>query len=778
MRVYRIALLLVVSVLSYTAKADCSHAEDFTSLPVPDGNGWSVSKLINGETSNGWIYANVLPIQGGSSVTPPNYKVIGASSANRAADLDGHTTSQGMLTSPVFNDGLSAISFSYTTGASKPILLEISIIQEDETVRRDTCSTSPANQNTVYTYLLEDINIDGSYQIVIKNLCPQEKSTGAALVDDVLVWNICLAAPIPPHNYQFNVPKDATVFVGDKDQTVTVAGNYLTKHYVPFAQKEEAYIAETDTSKIWYYDLPAPKNASGGFNYRVIRAGKAPHVGLFRPRAGTTVESDTLLAFTDEQLYARNAKDIDHDVNSLNGRNVADLFININGQGFLTLPLRADTAFQLIHTRNWQAIDSDVNNYFIEPDFHYTVVDENGQPSSAVIEISDSGVIRPVGAGTAIVLVGYDAMMCHHTTNVGISDVKTNPAFFSASWGENIAVFVVAVEQPEANITTNMNLNAYWAQDGTDKTEGVAIDAECDVMYFDADKGSFRYTFTPEGVTGVLVATPTVTETETAFSGFQTDSVTVNEDGSYTVRLGFGRNIVKLVSATGATYQVLTAKPVTWTVSNLTHPDEKFNAGDEVSVLFNTLYHPSNKMSGIYNMSAGIQYTGDNVNFPLILGPGQYTFASRAQGYKITIPEDYTGNEYVLTNGVINVRGFGSSFGAHRQITIQSGVAPNLNASVREAYFGALPDIHIPLESGNAIHHQVAQERISIYPNPFAEYLVIESATDGKATVCDLSGKPVLTLNVWAGSNRIDASALPKGIYLLKLGEITVKIVK
>jgi hypothetical protein len=356
--------------------------------------------------------------------------------------------------------------------------------------------------------------------------------------------------------------------------------------------------------------------------------------------------------------------------------------------------------------------------------------------------------------------------------------VKTNPAFFSASWGENTAVFVVAVEQPEANITSNMNLNAYWAQDGTDKTEGVAIDAECDVMYFDADKGSFRYTFTPEGVTGVLVATPTVTETETAFNGFQTDSVTVNEDGSYTVRLGFGRNIVKLVSATGATYQVLTAKPVTWIVGNLTHPDEKFNAGDEVSVLFNTLYHPSNKMSGIYNMSAGIQYTGDKVNFPLILGPGQYTFASRAQEYKITVPQDYTGNEYLLTNGVIRVNGFGSSFGAHRQITIQSGVAPNLNASVREAYFGALPDIHIPLESGDAIHHQVAQGRISIYPNPFAEYLIIESATDSQATVYDLSGKPVLMLDVRAGSNRIDASALPKGIYLLKLDEITVKIVK
>jgi hypothetical protein len=41
-----------------------------------------------------------------------------------------------------------------------------------------------------------------------------------------------------------------------------------------------------------------------------------------------------------------------------------------------------------------------------------------------------------------------------------------------------------------------------------------------------------------------------------------------------------------------------------------------------------------------------------------------------------------------------------------------------------------------------------------------------------------LSGKTVLTDNVQAASNRIDASAFPKGVYSLKLGATVVKIVK
>ncbi|MDR0874352.1 MAG: T9SS type A sorting domain-containing protein [Prevotellaceae bacterium] len=753
---FKTLLLSAVLIVSGNCfAAECDHSDDF-----------SISGVANYERNAGITSAD------GWQWYCCKHTANAAELSINGGKINSGSPYAGYIKSPVFSDGCSGINFLYRTTTCKSVKVEI--------LQADTATWSVVftpNAGTDIEVSIDTINIEGEFRLKISNL--SDGGTGTAQLV-FSIKNICITATpivIPPHTYSLNVPKDATVFVGEKDQNVTVAGNYLKKHYVPFTEKTAVYIAETDTSKIWYY------NVSKQHNYRVTRAGKAPHVGLFTPKAGTTVAIDTTLVFTDAQLSAHNAKDIDHDVNSLEGRNVADLFININAQGYLTLPLRADTAFQLIHTRNWQAIDTDVNNYFIEPDFHYTVVDENGNPNNDVITVNDKGLITPVGAGTAIVLVDYDAMLCRHTTNVVPrgTDVKTNPAFFSASWGENTAVFVMSVAQPEANVTTNMNLNAYWAQDGTDKTDGVAIDAEHDVLYFEADKGSFAYTFKPAGATQVLLATPIVSETATSYSGFRSDSVTANADGSYTVRLGFGRNIVKLVSATGATYQVITAKPVTYTVSNVTHPDEIFQPGDEVSVLFNTLYHPCNKMSGIYNMSAGIQYTGVETNFPLILGPGQYTFASRAQEYKVSIPADYEGDEFTLTNGVIKVKGFGSYYGEHRKITLQNGVAPNLNASVREAYFGALPDIHISMREDVVTPAQaieVAETTINVYPNPFADYIIVNTQSAGNVTIYDLSGKAVLNVHLKNGNNRIDTSALPKGVYVLKQGLNTVKLVK
>lgn len=574
---------------------------------------------------------------------------------------------------------------------------------------------------------------------------------------------------IPAHTYQFHVPKDATVFVGEKAQNVTVAGNYLKKHYIPFTEKQAVHIAETDTSNIWYF------NVSKIHNYRISKTGGITQVGTFTPKAGTTVEKDSSLIFTNTQLMAFSPKEIDHDVNHLSGRNVADILLNINAQGYLTLPFRTDTSFQLVHCRNWQAIDTDVNNYFIDPDFHYTVVNEQGEPDNSVVTISQKGAITPVGIGTAVVLVTYDAMVCHHTNNVG-----GVPALFSALWPENTGVFVVSVGSEKTDIKSNMLINEYWSSiNGTDKVDSTFIDAEHDVLYYEAEKGSFLYTFKPEGVSTVTMATPIIGFNSLLYNGFKSDSVSFETDGSYTLRLGFGRNLVKLTDANGhSIYQILTAKPVTYTISNITNPGQDIAPGDQISVLFNTLYHPCNKLSGIYNMSAGIQYTGDDVNFPLILGPGQYTFASRAQEYKVTIPATWSSNEYILTNGVIKVKGFGSFYGEHRKITIQNGVAPNLNASVRTGYFGALPAIRISVANPFTSTKTILSEQIRIYPNPFVDYIVVSSDINQMLQIYNVSGQCLITKSLYKGDNTIRTNSLPKGTYLVRIGTKVTKIIK
>ena len=490
--------------------------------------------------------------------------------------------------------------------------------------------------------------------------------------------------------YRIIAPSDATVFVGDKNVPVEVAGNYLYTHYVPFAEKKAVYTTDDgDGKKTWYY------NIGGDHNYRVSRDGALTHVGTFNP--GRSI-SGSALEIADAQLTEHNPKDIDYDVNNLSGRNVADVFLNINARGHLHLPMRPDTAFQIINTRIWQAINTDTENYFIEPDFHYTIVDESGAtPEYPAIAITDSGRLTPLRAGTAIVLVTYDAMQCTHRVGSGLTGPHNR--FYGAIWPENTGVFVVTVGDAAEGVTSNMTVSEYWNSDGTDKTSGIAIDAEHDVLYYEASTGGYDYTFTPEGIIdgGVLMAQPAVGENSLSYSGFSGNGVTRNADGSYTVRLVFGRNIVKLISAGNyaSSYQVITAKPVTYTVANATRPGETLAPGDEFSVMFNTLYHPANKMSGIYNMSAGIQYRSFGTNFPLILSPAQYTFASGAQEYKRQIPADYAGDDILLDKGVLKVEGFGSKYGEHRNITYQNGVAPNLNAVVREAYCGSLPDIRL-----------------------------------------------------------------------------------
>jgi chitodextrinase len=647
------------------ADAQCDHTDDFK---ISDKANYERSSGIM--SANGWKWfccnhtANKeqLTINGGRTSTP---------------------VYAGYITSPIFTDGCNRIQFSYSTSVGTSLKLEI--LQANTASWSTQISVTADNQ--WHEILVDTINIKGEFQLQITNLSNGTAGTGQKVIN---IKDICLTAPvipIPPHTYAISAPKDATVFVGVKDQTVEVAGNFLKMHYIPFTERQAVHVAkETDTSKIWYY------NVSGAHNYRVYREGALTHVGTFTPKAAATKAADTMLVFTNAQLTSRSPKEVDHDVSSLAGRNMADIYLNINAQGYLTLPLVADTAFQLINLRNWQAINNDVSNYFIEPDFHYSVTDESGTPSSSVVTVDSEGLMRPVGAGTAIVRVTYDAMVCDHTTNVG----SNGNAFFGALWPENTGVLVVSVGAPKSGITPNMTLSEYWAQDSTDKADSIAIDAEMDVLYYEADKGSFAYTFHPEGVTSVTLALPTLEANTLSYSGFSSDSVTSNADGSYTVRLVHGRNIVKLTSPAGSTYQVLSAKPVTYTVST-PRSGELFGAGDTISVTFSTLYHPCNKLSGIYNMTAGIQYTGFNTNFPLILGPGQYTFASRAQTYRIIIPKDYAGDEVALTNGVIKVSGFGSAYGAHRNITKQSGVAPNLNAGVRLAYFGSLPSFYFRL---------------------------------------------------------------------------------
>ena len=565
---------------------------------------------------------------------------------------------------------------------------------------------------------------------------------------------LCLAIAAPTWaqtpaagQYAIAAPEEATLFVGTK-----------TKHFVPFTEVIPVSRSTADGTTTYLFEYKG-----GVHNYRVSAPGAVTCADKFTPKDGETI------AIAPEQL-AGDPRQLDRDPASNNGYNVADIFLNINERGHLRL--QTGKTFQIVSLRNWEAVDNIVNNYFIEPDYRYTVLDEDGQADETVVTVDDNGLLTARSAGTAIVLVTYDA--------IRIPSAAGGP-MFGALWPENTGVFVVSVDEGEPGIDTGMTLNADLNAAHTDsRLAGTAIDAELDVLYYAEGTDGYRYTFTPTGATEVLLARPTLSDADgLAYHGFGTEGVTANEDGSYTVCLTEGRNIVKLASDAGTEYQVLTAKPVTCMVTNLTSPGDTYLPGDEVSVRFATLYHPCNKLAGVYNMTANIQYSDGTSTYSN--KGSQYTFASTeaAQTLTLTIPAGWPlGTDFTLAQGALYASGFGDPYGNHRAITYDEGKDVNFTAGKRTAYFGSLPAISLPVGQPSSTGLPVPATQVSIYPNPFADYLTVSTESAGNATLYTLSGQAVLQAPLHPGSNRLDTHALPQGTYVLKCGDTTVKVVK
>ena len=225
----------------------------------------------------------------------------------------------------------------------------------------------------------------------------------------------------------------------------------------------------------------------------------------------------------------------------------------------------------------------------------------------------------------------------------------------------------------DANMRINETLN-----EDQKKNAGIYVDAEHDVFYYINDEEAFNYTFKPTGVTTVEISYPTLRENDAIYNtGWH--AITKNEDNTYTLPLKHGRQIVRLGDGTGKyEYQVLTARHAIRNIINETTGGSVFRPGDNVRVQYNGLFHPANKLSGIYNMSAYITYNGTPTGTALILGPNQYWFGSKPSAQSVTfqIPADWTATTYDLTEGVIQVTGFGDPIGNHRTIDMPDAIIP------------------------------------------------------------------------------------------------------
>lgn len=377
----------------------------------------------------------------------------------------------------------------------------------------------------------------------------------------------------------------------------------------------------------------------------------------------------------------------------------AGIYLNVNRQGYINMESGATR--ELDAFRNWQAIEGFMNSQIALPDMHYQVIDFDGNTSDVVSVTPDANnsslaTLTANKAGTAIVLVTYDAMT--HMQGQSSTDSKA----FSAIWPECTGVFVVSVDNDGSAIETNMEI----ARPGINvtKDEQKYIDAEHDILFYLGNAGA-SYTFTPESGTTVSVARSTVSDKLT-FSGFTTDGVAVDsETGAVTVTgLTTGRHIIRVEKNGTATYQVVTARQVSYDLvdanGNVLPANTEYKAGDKVYVQFHDLISPQEKLSGVYNFNFSLYYEGENGTF-FQSKPGSpfgvYDFSGNPvrQLIEITIPEGWTDLAYDLT-GAIKVGGFGG-VPTHRGVSYTKGMDRQYGTSPA-AVLAQLPALSLKLE--------------------------------------------------------------------------------
>ena len=474
-------------------------------------------------------------------------------------------------------------------------------------------------------------------------------------------------------------PKGSTIDAG------TLAKYYVFSFLEPFARSVEDGTAtfHLDKNTDYFYRVRHPEGATY-WNY----------IRLSADAAYTVTEEDLGLTgdFSKSTIY--------HFENNVYDR--AGIYLNINTKGYKNMAV-GDT-FELNSFRNWFAIESFMNAKVALPEMHYQVIDVNGNASDVVTITpnalnSNVAVMEAKHEGTAIVLVTYDAM----THMAGQTSTASHR--FSAIWPELTGVFVVNVGADGSAIQTNMNLDRMDAV--IEKDEARQLDAEHDILFYTGTEGA-SYSFKPEAGCTVSVLRPTVTAASMTYSGgFTNTGVTTAEDGTVTVSgLITGRNIIKVTKGGLSTYQVVTARGVSYKFVNaegteLTQEElAAIKPGDSVTIQFSNLISPKEKLSGAYNFNFSLYMQGpDGTFFKSDPGGnfGVYDFSGNPERQKltVTIPKFWAEETYTLS-GAIKQAGW-PGVPTHRGITYAVGTNPGFDAPKTAGILSRLPEITIPV---------------------------------------------------------------------------------
>jgi hypothetical protein len=493
-----------------------------------------------------------------------------------------------------------------------------------------------------------------------------------------------------------------------------------TTHFTPFTVYSVPLTEEEDEGyDVYRGEVPyASITDFGGKGTKFLR--QVGGLDLSRSISKITV---TLNAETMDRDYRNPYED--------NHRFYDDVYFNVNDAQHLVLP--AGESRRVMPIRVWQAMEGETGNYFFEPDYRIEVLGDTD-----AIEAKWDGAIgceyetvKAVSPGVAVLRFTYDPLALYGAPQQPHTRKDENGETIKKEDGSDM-IFYTILRSEDVTIDRTLRYAYFNSIDPRDTgivvvhvpsaaelaaSEDVKLDTgitllEFDTNYFDNDASDHaEYTFTPTAEASAEInvrmhkpihirndGTQIAWGYGWSAADYSDGTVTKNDDGSFTVKLYEGRNVIEVSAGGVRKYHVANARGLDISIGNGTSPGEPLTVGDTAEIRFSGLKPIIAKMAGIYNPGrVEMTYRRSDGGGVVSGDYGQYVSSRPEHRY---LNAELTGEELTLMDGSIEGSHMGASAGAHRLLPLEEGVNPYKDAPTLEGnYRSTMPDITIKAAS-------------------------------------------------------------------------------
>ena len=461
---------------------------------------------------------------------------------------------------------------------------------------------------------------------------------------------------------------------------------HRVKFYRPLEEIKLTLTKNENNTNYYTCDVPAGEK----LHYELKQAGKVTRDVIFYSYPNNYSLENPLIVEGDMKDLS-GSEEIRGD--SQNGCE-ANLFLNVPDSKHISL--NVGETFEITAFRSWQIVDDAAANYYVDPEYHYAVMEGDG----AVEVDEENGVITAVKKGTSVVKVTYDPLEY-------ITGGSRTSMLYSGIWRENIGIIVVTVGDSPESYQINPKISV----------------GEFDTIYFiKSENGTAKdtyanYSFLPTAdreITSVRLQKPFQTDWNEGW-----ENGVKKSDGTYEVKIYEGSNIVEISAGEYKTYYVIRGQGLDVSIDNLTHPEQEIRVGDRIAISFEGLKLPVPKLAAIYNPGyPDKEWVEYKLNETTVRSKGsQYTLPQKAAN-KIELIADEAG-KLILRDGRIHTNVFGAENGRHRLVNSKGSMEPYLDKGAvdspeREGYYSILPDITIHVKNPQTAEEEEKQNFCSL----------------------------------------------------------------